>query len=42
MEQQQLLLLTLAIIVIGVSITIANQLFDNNAEESNKDSIASE
>ena len=42
MGQQQLLLLILALIVIGVSITIANQIFNTSAEDSNKDSIVSE
>ena len=42
MGQQQLLLIIVAIIVIGVSVTIANQLFYANAEDSNKDSIISE
>jgi len=42
MGQQQLLLIILALIVIGVSLAIANQLFNTNAEDSNKDSIVSE
>ncbi|RKY95691.1 MAG: hypothetical protein DRQ13_06755, partial [Ignavibacteriae bacterium] len=42
MGQQQLLLVILAIIVIGISVAIANQLFYANAEDSNKDSIISE
>jgi len=42
MGQQQLLLVVLGIIVVGISIGIANQLFDTHAEEANKDSIASE
>jgi hypothetical protein len=42
MGQQQLLLVILAIIVIGISVAIANQLFNTSAEDSNKDSIISE
>ena len=42
MGQQQLLLIILAIIVIGVSVAIANQLFGASAEDSNKDRIVSE
>jgi hypothetical protein len=42
MGQQQLLLVVLAIIVIGVSVGIANQLFSASAEDSNKDRIISE
>ena len=42
MGQQQLLLVILAIIVIGVSVAIASQLFLASAEDSNKDSIIAE
>ena len=42
MGQQQILLIVLGIIIIGVAVGIANQLFDTSAEDSNKDSIASE
>ncbi len=42
MGQQQLLLIIVAIIVVGVSVAIANQLFSANAEDSNKDTIISE
>lgn len=42
MGQQQLLLTVLGIIIVSIAVSIANQLFDNNAEESNRDSIAAE
>jgi len=42
MGQQQLLLIIVAVIVVGVSVAIANQLFFANAEDSNKDSIIAE
>jgi hypothetical protein len=42
MGQNQLLLIVLGIIVVGISIGIANQLFDTSAESSNRDSIAYE
>ena len=42
MGQQQLLLIVLGIIVVGIAVGIANQPFEVNSEESNKDSIASE
>ena len=42
MGQQQLLLIVLAIIVIGVSVVVASQLFIASAEDSNKDSIITE
>jgi hypothetical protein len=42
MGQQQLLLIIVAVIVVGVSVAIANELFFANAEESNKDIIISE
>ena len=42
MGQQQLLLVVLAIIVIGVSVVVANQLFFASAEDSNRDSIITE
>ena len=42
MGQQQLLLIILAIIIIGVSVAIANQLFGASAEDSNKDRMVSE
>ena len=42
MGQQQLLLIVLAIIVVGIAIVLANQLFNAHSEYSNKDSITSE
>ena len=42
MGQQQLLLVVLAIIVIGISVAVASQLFIASAEDSNKDSIITE
>ena len=42
MGQQQLLLVVLGVIVVGIAIGLANQLFDTHAEDSNLDSIASE
>ena len=42
MGQQQLLLIILAVIVVGVSVAIASQLFLASAEDSNKDSIIAE
>lgn len=42
MGQQQLLLIVLAIIVVSVAVALANNLFDANAEESDKDIISSE
>jgi hypothetical protein len=42
MGQQQLLLVVLGLIVVSIAIGFANQLFDANAEDSNKDNIASE
>ena len=42
MGQQQLLLIVLALIVIAISVAIANQLFNASAEDSNKDTIISE
>jgi hypothetical protein len=39
MGQQQLLLIIVALIVVGVSVAIANVLFSANAENSNKDTI---
>ena len=42
MGTQQLLLLVLAMIVVGVAITLASQLFDSNSEYSTQDSIVSE
>ncbi len=42
MGTQQLLLLVVVMIVVGVAITLASQLFDSNAEISTQDSIVSE
>jgi hypothetical protein len=42
MGQQQILFIVLGLIIIGVAVGIANQLYDTSAEASNKDSIASE
>jgi len=42
MGQQQILLIVLGLIIVGIAVGIANQLFDTSAEDSNKDSIASE
>jgi len=42
MGQQQLLLIVLGIIIVSIAVSIANELFDTNAEDSNKDGIASE
>ena len=42
MGQQQILFIVLGLIIVGVAVGIANQLFDTSAEDSNKDSIASE
>ena len=42
MGQQQLLLIIVAVIVVGVSVAIANQLFFANAEDSNRDTIIAE
>ncbi len=42
MGTQQLLLLVVAMIVVGVAITLASQLFDSNSEFSTQDSIVSE
>jgi hypothetical protein len=42
MGQQQLLLIIVALIVVGVSVAIASQLFLASAEDSNKDRIAVE
>ncbi len=42
MGQQQLLLVILGIIVVGVAVGIANQLFSASAEDSTKDKIISE
>lgn len=42
MGQQQILFIVLGLIIVGVAISAANQLFDTSAEHSNKDSIASE
>ncbi|NNG26267.1 MAG: hypothetical protein HKM87_01965 [Ignavibacteriaceae bacterium] len=42
MGQQQLLLVVLGLIIVSIAIGLSNQLFDAQAEDSNKDSIASE
>ncbi|MHA2101550.1 MAG: hypothetical protein ACW99A_23090 [Candidatus Kariarchaeaceae archaeon] len=42
MGTQQLLLVVLGIFVIGIAIVLASQLFETHAEDSTKDSIASE
>ncbi len=42
MGQQQLLLVVLGLVIVGIALGLANQLFDAHAEDSNKDSIASE
>ena len=42
MGQQQILLIVLGIIIVGVAVGIASQMFDTSVEDSNKDSIASE
>ncbi len=42
MGTQQLLLLVVAMIVVGVAITLASQLFYSNEETSNNESIVSE
>ena len=42
MGQQQLLLVVLGLIIVGIALGLSNQLFDSHAEDSNKDSIASE
>ena len=42
MGKQQLLLVVLGLIIVGIALGLANQLFDSHAEDSNKDSIASE
>ena len=42
MGTQQLLLVVLGIFVIGIAIVLASQLFETHAEDTTKDSIASE
>jgi Tfp pilus assembly protein PilE len=42
MGQQQILLIVLGIIIVGVAVGIASQIFDTSAEDSNKNSVASE
>ncbi len=42
MGQQQLLLIVLAIVITGVAIGLANQIFDSNAEQMNKEYVVSE
>jgi len=42
MGQQQLLLIVLGVIIVGVAVVVGINLFNANAEESAKDSIASE
>lgn len=34
--------MVLGLIIVGIALGLANQLFDSHAEDSNKDSIASE
>ena len=42
MGQQQILLIVLSLIVVGVAVAIAGNIFDSDAEEQNKDNIAFE
>jgi hypothetical protein len=42
MGQQQLLLIVLGVIIVGVAVVVGINLFNANAEESAKDSISSE
>ena len=42
MGQQQLLLIVLGVIIVGIAIVVGINLFNANAEESNKDSLVSE
>lgn len=42
MGQQQLLLIVLAMIIVGISLSIAISLFSANAEESTKDTVNTE
>ena len=42
MGQQQLLLIVLGVIIVGIAVVVGINLFNANAEESAKDTIASE
>lgn len=42
MGQQQLLLIVLAIILVGIAIAISTTLFDSNATSSNRDAVISD
>ncbi len=42
MGQQQLLLIVLGVIIVGIAIVVGINLFNSNAESSTKDSITSE
>ena len=42
MGQQQLLLIVLGVIVVGIALVVGINLFNASAEEANKDSIASD
>jgi len=42
MGQQQLLLIVLGVIIVGIAIVVGINLFNANAEESSKDTMASE
>jgi hypothetical protein len=42
MGQQQLLLIVLGVIIVGIAVVVGINLFNANAEESTKDTIASE
>lgn len=42
MGQQQLLLIVLGVIIVGIAIVVGINLFNANAEESTKDTMASE
>lgn len=42
MGQQQLLLIVLGVIIVGIAIVVGINLFNANAEESTKDTLASE
>ena len=42
MGQQQLLLIVLGVIIVGIAVVVGINLFNANAEESAKDTIVSE
>jgi hypothetical protein len=42
MGQQQLLLIVLGVIIVGIAVVVGINLFNANAEESNKDGIVSD